>query len=117
MFWFGEMFVKAGWNIVPALNCQQAVSLAILWDSYIDLIIVNPGLDGITEMIETLGQVHRPKVLVIRNPDVDAGVPADGTIARPKGSASRAEWTEQIRSVLRRMGLPLDTHPDGGNVF
>ena len=33
---------EAGWNLVPALNCRQAVSLAAMLDSYVDLVIVNP---------------------------------------------------------------------------
>ena len=105
IFWFGEIFARAGWNIVPALNCRQAVSLAVMWDSHIDLIVVNPALNGIVEMIQTLSRVHRPKVVVIGDPNVEADIPADATIDRPDVSTSfsRAEWVERVRKLLKEL--------------
>ena len=58
MFCLVELFAKTGWNIVPALNCRQAVALAVMWDSHIDLIVVNPALNGIEDMVQTLSRVH-----------------------------------------------------------
>jgi hypothetical protein len=88
-FWLVELFAKAGWNIVPALNCRQAVALAVMWDSYIDLVVVNPALKGIAEMVDTLSRVHRPKVVFIRDPDVEPDTPFDATIADVSTSLSR----------------------------
>ena len=105
IFWLGEIFGEAGWNIVPALNCRQAVSLAVMLDSHIDLIVVNPALDGIEEMVQTLSRVHRPKVVVIRDPNVEADIPCDATIDRPDESTSfsRAEWAERVRKLLKEL--------------
>ena len=105
IFWFGDILGKAGWNIVPALNCRQAVSLAVMWDSHIDLIVVNPALNGIVEMIQTLSRVHRPKVVVIGDPNVEADIPADATIDRPDVSTSfsRAESAERVRKLLKEL--------------
>ena len=105
IFWLGEIFGKAGWNLVPALNCRQAVSLAAMWDLYVDLVVVNPALSGVSEMVETLSRVHRPKVVIIRDPDVEAGIPADATIDRPDVGTpvSRAEWAERMRELLRKI--------------
>jgi len=105
IFWFGELFAKAGWNIVPALNCRQAVSLAVMWDSHIDLIVVNPTLKGILEMVDTLSRVHRPKIVIIGDPDVEPDIPADATIDRPdvSSSLSRAEWAERVRKLLKEL--------------
>ena len=105
IFWFGEIFARAGWNIVPALNCRQAVSLAVMWDSHIDLIVVNPALNGIVEMIQTLSRVHRPRVVVIGDSNVEADIPADATIDRPDVSTSfsRAEWVERVRKLLKEL--------------
>ena len=105
IFWFGEIFGKAGWNIVPALNCRQAVSLAVMWDSHIDLIVVSAALNGIAEMVQTLSRVHRPKIVLIGDPDVDADIPAHATIDRPDVSTSfsRAEWAEQVRKLLKEL--------------
>ena len=104
-FSFVELFAKAGWNIVPALNCRQAVSLAVMWDSHIDLIVVNPALRGIVEMVQTLSRLHRPKVVTIRDPDVEPGIPFDATIDRPDESTSfsRAEWAERVRKLLKEL--------------
>ena len=46
IFWFGELFAKAGWNIVPALNCRQAVALTVMWDSHIDVIARTSSASG-----------------------------------------------------------------------
>ena len=54
MFWLVELFAKSGWNFVPALNRRQAVALAVIWDLHNDLIVVNPALSGIGEMVQTL---------------------------------------------------------------
>jgi hypothetical protein len=105
IFWFGEVFARAGWNIVPALNCRQAVALAVMWDLHIDLIVVNPALSGIEEMVQMLSRVHRPKVVIIRGPNVELGIPFDATIDRPDVSASfsRAEWAERVRKLLKEL--------------
>jgi hypothetical protein len=105
VFWFGEIFARARWNIVPALNCRQAVSLAEMLGSRIDLIVVNPALNGIVEMIQALSRVHRPKVVVIGDPNVEPDIPADATIDRPDVSTSfsRAEWAERVRKILKEL--------------
>ena len=103
IFWFGDILGKAGWNIVPALNCRQAVALAVMWDSRIDLIVVNPALNGIAEMVLTLSRVHWPKIVLIRDPGVEPDISADATIDRPDVSTSfsRAESAEQVRKLLK----------------
>ena len=76
-----------------------------MWESYIDLIIVNPALSGISEMVETLSRVHRPKVIIIRDPDVQPAIRADAIIDRPNVSTSltRAEWAERVRRLLKEI--------------
>jgi hypothetical protein len=105
IFWLGEIFGKAGWNVVPALNCRQAVSLAVMWESHIDLIVANPALDGVVEMVQTLSRVHRPKVAVIRDRDVEPDIFADATVDRPdmSSSLSRAESAEQVGKLLKKV--------------
>ena len=105
IFWLGDIFGKARWNIVPALNCRQAVSLAVMLDSYIDWVVVNPALNGIAEMVQTLSRVHRPMVVIIRDPGVEPAIPADATIDRPdvSSSSSRAEWAERVRRLLKEL--------------
>ena len=105
IFWLGDIFGRAGWNLVPALNCRQAVSLAVLWDSYIDLVVVNPAISGVSEMVETLSRVHRPRVVILRDPDVEVSISADATLDRPDVEAlvPRAEWAKRMRELLRNI--------------
>jgi hypothetical protein len=103
IFWLGEILGQAGWNVVPALNCRQAVSLAGMWDLYVDLLVVNPTLSGVLEMVETLSRVHRPMIVVIRDPNGEPGIQADATIERPdmRASISSAEWAERVRKAVK----------------
>ena len=105
IFWFGEIITKAGWNLVPALNCRQGVALAVMLDSYIDVIVVNPALIGIHEMVESLSRVHRPMVVVVRDSKVEPGFHADGTIDRPDMGTqlSRIEAAETVRKLMREL--------------
>ena len=76
-----------------------------MWDSYVDLVVVNPALDGIPEMVRTLSRVHRPKVVVIRDPNVDPDISGDATIDRPDMGTplSRAESAERVRKLLKEL--------------
>jgi hypothetical protein len=76
-----------------------------MWDSHVDVIVVNPALKGIPEMVQALSLVHRPKVVVIRDPNVEPDITADATIDRPDVSTSfsRAEWAEQVRKLLKEL--------------
>jgi hypothetical protein len=76
-----------------------------MWDSHIDLIVVNPALNGIAEMVQTLSRVHRPKIVLIRDPDVEPAIPVDATIDRPDVSTSfsRAQWAERVRKLLKEL--------------
>jgi hypothetical protein len=87
------------------MNCRQAVALAVMWDSLIDLVVVNPALNSIVEMVRALSRVHRPKVVVIRDPDVEPGIPFGATIDRPDMSTSfsRAQWVERVRELLKEL--------------
>ena len=46
LWWLGELFHEAGYRSIPALNSQQALSLAKNVPGGIDLLIVSPGLKG-----------------------------------------------------------------------
>jgi len=57
VMWLGEIFTELGWNTVPASDCQDAVSRVGLLDLDVDLIVVNPALSGVSEMVQTLSRV------------------------------------------------------------
>lgn len=105
VLWLGEIFLLAGCGSVPASSCRGAVSLIEVLDVKIDLIAVNAALSGVSEMVEALSRVHRPKVVVIREPNVEPGIHADATIDRPDMGTplSRAEWAQGVRKLLKEL--------------
>jgi hypothetical protein len=107
VYWLAVMFALSGCDVVPALSCEQAVSLVSIVDLEIDLIVVNPALSGVLDMIRTFSRPHRPKIVLIRDPGVETGMPflADATLVRPEigTSISRAEWAERIRMLLKEL--------------
>ena len=54
VWWLGEILRNAGCEVVPALNCQQAITLTKELSLSLDLIFVDPTLAGVRSMIETL---------------------------------------------------------------
>ena len=108
--WLGDILAEAGYQSVPASDSREATALIQDLHLQVDVVIVNPGLPGISEMIQTLS---RPplKIVAIRNPatDVAGTIPAQATLERPSSSdpLSRQEWLKKVRRVLRRaLGTP-----------
>ena len=54
VWWLGEILHNAGCAVVPALNCQQAITLMKELSLNLDLIFVDPTLSGVSSMIDTL---------------------------------------------------------------
>jgi hypothetical protein len=81
-----------------------------MWDSYIDLVVVNPAISGVSDMVETLSRVHRPEVVILRDPGVEVVISADATLDRPdiETPISRAEWTLRLRELLRKIAEPRE---------
>ena len=67
IWWLGEILAKAGCRVVPAMTCQEATSAAKSMKLKIDLIFVNPALDGTSAMLESFRRTHMP-VRVIEVP-------------------------------------------------
>jgi hypothetical protein len=76
-----------------------------MWDSHINLILVNSGLGGISEMVETLSDLHRPKVVVIRDPNVEPEISADAIVDRPgmETPLARLEWAQRFQKLLKEL--------------
>src|SRR5258708_6666649 len=51
--WLGEIVTEAGYQAVPALDSLQAAALVNELNLQIDLVVMNPGLPGVSQMIET----------------------------------------------------------------
>jgi len=107
VMWLGEIFTELGWNTVPASDCQGALTLVGLLHMDVDLIVVNPALEGVSQMVGAFSRVRRPKIVLIGGPDVVADIPADATLDRPDigTPVSRAEWTKRVQKLVRKIGL------------
>lgn len=58
VWWLGEILLKAGCTVVPALNCEDAVALSKQTGVKIDLVFINPMLEGAEHIMEKLGPVR-----------------------------------------------------------
>jgi DNA-binding NtrC family response regulator len=54
VWWLGEILHSGGCTVVPALNCQQALTLVKESRLNLDLILVDPTLTGVPSMLETI---------------------------------------------------------------
>jgi DNA-binding response OmpR family regulator len=108
VFWLGEIFSEAGCQVVPALNYWQALSITRKLNLQVDVIVVDPDVDRVSQVIQTLSLEQRPfKVVAIRNRDTDAedAIHAHATLERPSPwqPLSPQEWLERVRGILREI--------------
>jgi DNA-binding response OmpR family regulator len=107
IWWLGEIFNEVGYQAVPALSARQAVALFEETKFVVDLVVVNPGLPGVWDMLETLSRSRPPAVVLIENPEAVsiAGIRALATLERPSGwePVSRAEWLRKVRRVVQQL--------------
>ena len=67
VFWFGEMFIRSGYEVVPALSCREARSLLKKLDVRVDLALVDPMLPGAVRMLRWLKQANlQIRIIFIR---------------------------------------------------
>jgi hypothetical protein len=105
LFWLAEALGSAGYQVVGALNVAEARRLESELASMVDLLIVNPALQGAEEFVrrKRRGEKHL-RVIVIEE---EAGhsiirPPADATQRRPDAleDYAAAEWLGVIRRVF-----------------
>src|ERR1700730_18034359 len=104
-FWLAESFHETGCHVVPALDYKQAISITTELNLKIDLVVVNPRLRRVSDMIRTLQSSNRLlKIIAIRERHVQAirTFPVDAILERPFGREpiSREEWLDQVREIL-----------------
>ena len=103
--WLGQIFSEVDCRVVPALNCRQAVSLTAKLNVRVDVIVVNPELERVPEMIQKLSFRRTVKVVALRNHDGrdGAAIGADSRLERPSAEQPllHEEWLERARGVLR----------------
>jgi CheY-like chemotaxis protein len=106
VMWLGEMFNELGWQTVPALHCQQALTFAKRLKLPLNALVVNPELPSAARTVEALTAANPGvQVVLIRNsadePDT-SGIQAPATLERPSPSepVSRSDWLSKVRELL-----------------
>lgn len=108
VWWLGEIFTEAGCRALPALSCDQAVSLMKKLDVGIDLLVLNPQLPGVIRMLQMLRGAHANfKVVAIGkiSPVLATAIHPQASLERPSSSdsISRPEWIKKVRKLLREV--------------
>jgi hypothetical protein len=71
----------------------------------VDVIVVNPELEGVSELIGSLSTARHPKIIAIRNHNTRARLAfeADATLERPSGwgPVSEQEWLGCVRRLVK----------------
>lgn len=105
VWWLAQMFNQAGCQVVPALNSGQTDSLARDLNLKIDVIVVDPELAGVSELIKSLSSTRPLKIVAIRNSDTRSrgAMHAHATLDRPSGwgMVSEKEWLGCVRRVVK----------------
>ena len=109
LWWLGELFNELGYRSLPALSCEQALSLLNQSARRVDLLLINPRLNGASGLVETLRRARPLKVVLIQGPEEYQiqGVQAVASIEPPSGWApvSRQEWRQKLLRLLTQIGI------------
>jgi DNA-binding NtrC family response regulator len=110
VWWLGEVFTEAGCRTLPALSCEQALTLIRSLDVAIDLLVVNLQLPGIVKMLQILSRAH-PNLKIVAIGNASAALPAalrrQASLERPSASdsISRPEWLKRVRRLLKEVAV------------
>jgi hypothetical protein len=112
VWWLGGIITEARCRALPALSCQQALSLMKKVNMGVDVLGVNPHLPGVAGLLRTLGRVNRNlKIVTIQNASERqiAAMKSQARLERPSGSdpISRPEWVEKVRKLLKAVGAAV----------
>jgi hypothetical protein len=96
-----------GFVALPAKNVTDAVEVLRMLNREIDLLIINPLLDGVEELttrIRSSQRDRKPRIIAISGASefIDSGYGVDAAVmrpARPTGEALRI-WLDAIHQVL-----------------
>ena len=111
VWWLGEIFTEAGCRALPALSCEQAVSLIKQLNLGMDVLVLNPQLPGVVGMLQIFRRV-RPnfQIVTIGKPSsaLTAAIRPKAKLERPSGSASvsRPVWLQEVRKLLKQVAAP-----------
>jgi len=104
-FWLGQLLDEAGYEAFPAKSIADAIQLLDQLKFQIDLLVLNPALEGAVSFAAVLrhSQPHI-KIVAVHDPKLPGDwLEMDGS--RPKthrsDEAARSEWLNFIRTFCR----------------
>ena len=105
VLWLGKLLSEGGYNTVPGLSCQQALSHIRELNVLIDAVIVDPTLTGVSEMLQSLRTTESSlRIVFTRAPliDVREALPAHATLSKPQSWEPNApeEWLLEVQKAL-----------------
>ncbi len=106
VFWLGQALDAVGYEAFPARGVVEAAALIDELKLAIDLLVINPFLEGVTEFITTLRQSRPMLRIVLILPENEGVAPRDidAVAAQRKpviaDDAARAEWLATIKNAL-----------------
>ena len=103
IFWLGVIFNEAGCDVLPAFDAKNAISMTSEFD--IDIVVMNPSLPGVREMLSALSTAERtPKIVALDDESIETigAFQAHAILKRPSGlqQISHSEWLKRINQVL-----------------
>ena len=108
VWWLGEIFIEAGCRALPALSCEQALSLMKTFDLGIDLLVLNPRLPDAPKMLQIITSAHPNfKIVLIGKASLvlTTAIRPHANLEPPSGcdSISRPEWLKKVRKLLKEV--------------
>jgi len=109
VFWLGQSLDRAGYQALPAKSSADAIALLGRFHFEIDLLILNPFLEGAPALAETLLRSHRHLKIIAaieeQQPSETRLTGVDASKHKPSvlDKHSRTEWLETIERVCGRV--------------
>ena len=102
VFWLGRTLDNGGYRTIPARDVADAMSLIEQFKLEVDLLIVNPTLQGSTPFIEQLRRSNVKVIAVIADEGLPLPMQVDASRKRPSkiDEKARLEWLDLVASVI-----------------
>lgn len=104
-FWLGQLLDQAGYEAFPAKSVADAIQLLDQLKFQIDLLVLNPALEGAASFASVLRQSQpHIKIVAVHDPELTGHWPEmDASHAKTQHSdeVTRGEWLNFIRMFCR----------------
>lgn len=104
-FWLGQLLDEANYEAFPAKNIADAIQLLDQLKFPIDLLVLNPAMEGASSFAAVLRHAHpQVKIVAVYDPEIPGErVEMDASRAKtPRvDAAARAEWLNFFRTICK----------------